>query len=120
MVSFLGVFLGGGIGSLLRFWVCSRICSHWGVMLVNVIGALVIGIAYQYFSLREAWRPEIRAFVITGLLGGFTTFSTYMLDFGNLITAQKNGEAVLYLLGSLSAGILFLAAGIVLGRMIFE
>ena len=85
MLGILGVFIGGGIGSLLRYWVCGRICNHWGVMLVNVIGAFVIGMVFHYFNTRSGIRPEIKMFVMTGLLGGFTTFSTFMLDFGTLI-----------------------------------
>ena len=50
MLGILGVFIGGGIGSLLRYWVCGRICNHWGVMLVNVIGAFVIGMVFHYFN----------------------------------------------------------------------
>ena len=50
MLGILGVFIGGGIGSLLRYWVCGRICNHWGVMLVNVIGAFVIGMVFWDFD----------------------------------------------------------------------
>lgn len=74
------IFVGGGIGSVLRHLLSSQIGSHWGIMLVNVLGAMLIGMAYAYFADRASLRPETRAFIITGLLGGFTTFSTYMLD----------------------------------------
>lgn len=118
MINLLGIFIGGGIGSILRSLVCGRFCSHWGVMLVNVIGAFVIGFAYHFFSTRTELRPEWRAFIITGLLGGFTTFSTYMLDFGNLLNSQRLTEAMLYLLGSIIVGVVFLFLGIALGKLI--
>lgn len=117
IINLLGIFLGGGIGALLRHLVCLKIGSHWAVMMVNILGALLIGIAFQFFLSRGEMRPEVRTFVITGILGGFTTFSTYMLDFGNLVTSQKAGEAMLYLFGSLGLGILFLFAGMKLGRL---
>lgn len=116
MLAWLGVFFGGGVGSLLRHLVCSKIANHWGVMLVNVLGALLIGFAYYFFANKINLRPEWRSFVITGLLGGFTTFSTLMLDFGGLMNSQRAGEAVLYLAGSLLIGIAFLYLGILIAR----
>ena len=64
------VFLGGGIGSVLRWLVTSRIASHWGVMLANVFGAMLIGMASEYFLSRADLRPEVRSFVVTFLLAG--------------------------------------------------
>lgn len=119
MLNLLSVFLGGGVGAVLRHWVCLRLGSHWAVFFVNVSGALFIGLAFAFFSARTGWRSEIKAFIMTGLLGGFTTFSTYMLDFNILISSRQWGEGLFYLFGSLAAGIVFLAAGIKFGRLIF-
>ena len=105
------IFVGGGIGSVLRHLLSSQIGSHWGIMLVNVLGAMLIGMAYAYFADRAGLRPETRAFIITGLLGGFTTFSTYMLDFNLLLGSRRIYEALFYLLGSVAVGIVFLAVG---------
>lgn len=117
MINLLSVFLGGGIGSILRHLICSKIGNYWAVMIVNLIGALLIGVAFQFFIARADLRPEVRAFVITGLLGGFTTFSTYMLDFGTLVNHQHFFEGSLYLLGSLILGILFLFVGMKIGKL---
>ena len=119
MIGLFSVFLVGGVGSLLRHLVCSKIGNHWAVMSVNVLGALLIGLAFEFFLSRHDLRPEIRSFVVTGLLGGFTTFSTYMLDFGSLMNNAKMFEGVLYLLGSLILGIGFLFIGIKIGRLCF-
>ena len=119
MTTFLSVFLGGGLGSILRHLVCSKIGNHWAVMSVNLMGAMLIGIAFEYFANKAGLRPEVRAFVITGMLGGFTTFSTYMFDFGNLMTNAKMIEGFLYLLGSLVLGIGFLFIGIKIGKLCF-
>ena len=113
------IFVGGGIGSGLRHLLSSRIGNHWGIMLVNVLGAMLIGMAYAYFADRASLRPEIRAFIITGLLGGFTTFSTYMLDFNLLLGSRRIYEALFYLLGSVAVGIAFLVVGIKIAKMCF-
>lgn len=119
MINLLSVFIGGGIGSLLRHLVCLCLRSHWAVFLVNILGALFIGMAFQFFAARSDLRPEVRSFMITGMLGGFTTFSTYMLDFGTLLNNQRLAESFLYLFGSLLIGIVFLFAGIKIGKIYF-
>lgn len=117
MINLLSIFIGGGIGSIFRHLLSSRIGNHWGVLLVNILGAMLIGVAFQFFVGRTDFRPEVRAFIITGMLGGFTTFSTYMLDFGTLVSNQRLGEALLYLLGSLFLGIAFLYLGIRIAKI---
>lgn len=119
MINVLSVFAGGGIGAVLRHLLCSKIDSHWIVMAINLSGALLIGIAFQFFLSRADLRPEVRAFIITGLLGGFTTFSSYMLDFGVLVGSQRWSEGLFYLLGSLVLGILFLFLGMKVGRILW-
>lgn len=117
MINVLGIFLGGGIGAILRHFLCRMIGCHWAVMAVNLLGALIIGAAVQFFAAQTDLRPEVKSFVITGILGGFTTFSTYMLDFGTLAGGQRWGEAWFYLLGSLILGIACLFVGMRLGRI---
>ena len=95
------VFLGGGIGSVLRWLVTSRIASHWGVMLANVFGAMLIGMASEYFLSRADLRPEVRSFIVTG----------YLLDFNHLLSHEKWSEAGIYLAGSIVVGFAFLLAG---------
>lgn len=111
MLSFLGVFAGGGIGSVLRWWICGRIAGHWGTFAVNVLGAFFIGAAYAYFQRAGGINPAVKTFVMTGLLGGFTTFSTYLLDFSRLAGQGRPGEAGVYLALSVAVG----AGALVLG-----
>lgn len=118
MMMIFSIFIGGGIGSLLRWFTTSKVENHWGVMLVNIIGAMFVGMAYQYFLSKTDFRPEVKAFIITGLLGGFTTFSTYVLDFHNLLNSQKNFEAIAYLGGSIFIGFVFLLLGVKLAKML--
>ena len=111
MYSILGVFLGGGIGSVLRWLICCKINSHWGTMIVNIIGAFLIGCAYTYFQKHLVDNTNLKLFVITGLLGGFTTFSTYLLNFTTLIAENNYTEAFLYLLLSIIIGVIALVLG---------
>lgn len=111
MLAAFGVFLGGGLGSLLRWVLCCKISTHWGVFLVNIVGAFFIGCAYEYFSKHSGFKPEIKLLIITGLLGGFTTFSTYLLDFITLINNGKYLEGASYLLLSILVGLVFLILG---------
>lgn len=116
MYAILGVFVGGGFGSILRYMLAGRIGNHWGIMVVNLLGAFLIGLVYESLVKKVNINPEMRAFLITGMLGGFTTFSTYMLDFGLLVNNQKVLEALIYLVGSLALGIVFLYLGMLLGK----
>ncbi len=118
MLNFISIFIGGGLGSILRHLVSSRIGNHWGVMLVNVCGAFLIGWAFYYFANKSGLRPEWRMFCMTGVLGGFTTFSTYMLDFGQLVGASRHWEAAAYLLLSIVIGVASLFAGMAAARVI--
>ena len=112
MLNLLSVFIGGGIGSVLRWLCCTFIPSHWGTFCVNVAGAFLIGLAFAYFEKNSTLPPQIKMFAITGLLGGFTTFSTYLLNFTTLVNENNIAEAVLYLLGSVIIGCIFLLLGI--------
>ncbi len=111
MLSALAVFIGGGLGSILRWITCILIPSHWGTMCVNLLGALIIGMAYQYFSGLESVNPKVKLFVMTGLLGGFTTFSTYLLNFITLYNGEQKLEAVFFLISSIIIGCVVLLLG---------
>ena len=111
MYSVLGVFIGGGIGSVLRWLVCLKFNSHWGTLIVNILGAFLIGCAYTYFQKHLEDNSNIKLFVMTGLLGGFTTFSTYLLNFSTLINDNNYIEAFSYLLASIIIGFAALVLG---------
>ena len=111
MYSLLGVFLGGGIGATLRWLICCKISSHWGTMVVNVIGAFLTGMSYEYFQKYLTDNSNFKLFIMTGLLGGFTTFSTYLLNFSTLIGENNHIEAFSYLLLSVIIGLIALILG---------
>lgn len=112
MTNIIAVFLGGGVGSLLRWIACSRLPAHWGTLTVNILGAFLIGVLYQYIYLHSGFKQELKLLLMTGVLGGFTTFSTYLLDFVTLINKGQFGEAGFYLITSIIIGVMFLIAGI--------
>ena len=89
MINLLSVFIGGGIGSVLRWMCCHLIINHWGTFVVNVLGAFFIGVAYTYFEKYTNLPPATKTFIMTGLLGGFTTFSTYLLNFTTLFNQNS-------------------------------
>lgn len=92
MLALFCVFLGGGIGSALRF-AANLALSKWthfpfATLSVNLIGSFLIGLFYAW-SLKHSWNPEIKALLIVGFLGGLTTFSSFSMDTLRLIMDQK-------------------------------
>lgn len=112
MLNLLAVFLGGGIGASLRWGVCKYIHNHWGTFIVNILGAFLIGVLFQYISQKTTFNSTLKLFLMTGLLGGFTTFSTYLLDFVKLLDSNSAWEATIYLTLSIILGVLALILGI--------
>jgi len=120
------VFLGGGIGSALRHFMnvlCARLFGlsfPWGTFAVNLIGSFLIGWLAAYFAFRAGsnWTQPMRLFLITGILGGFTTFSSFSLDFAMLYERGAATPAVLYVLGSVGISLVAIFAGLYVGRAI--
>jgi len=119
----LGIAIGGAIGSLARHYLSTAIYEvtgttfPYGIFVVNVLGGLVMGIIVQLGALKLNYSLEMRAFLTTGILGGFTTFSTFSLDAALLIERGDWVGALTYMIGSvvLSVGALF--AGLWLVRI---
>jgi CrcB protein len=124
MQSALLVFLGAGLGGVLRHAVntgCARFCGMafpWGTLTVNVVGSLLMGLIAGWLTFRsgEGWAQPLRLFLLTGILGGFTTFSAFSLD---AILLWDRGEPALagaYVLGSVILSLAALAAGLAIIR----
>ena len=116
-MSFVIVFLGGGMGAALRHGINS-ISAHVfgtrypvGTFFINVLGSLFIGVLAEVFALKTSLTPGLRLFLITGVLGGFTTFSAFSLEIGLLYQRGETGAAVLYAIGSVVCGVAALFAG---------
>lgn len=111
MNGFLLVFLGGGLGSAARHGV-NLLSAHFvgtrypfGTFAINVVGSLVIGLLAGWFALRTAVPDNARLFLTTGIVGGFTTFSTFSLEIGLLYERGEAGAALLYAVTSVVCGV---------------
>lgn len=111
MKAYLLVFLGAGIGGVLRHGA-SVLAARWlgtgfpyGTLAVNVIGGLAIGILAEWFALRAAPGQGWRLLLITGVLGGFTTFSAFSLQVALMIERGTHGLAALYVAVSVAAAV---------------
>jgi len=120
----LAVALGGALGSLLRYLIAGAVQSAawpgfpWGTFLVNISGGFAMGIIAELAALKLNMTPEVRAFLTIGILGGYTTFSTFSLDSVLLIERGAYVSAALYISGSALLSILALFAGLWLVRAI--
>ena len=118
------VFLGGGIGAALRYGFnlsAARLLGTgfpWGTFGVNVLGSLVMGLfaGWLAFSAAHAWSIHARLFCMTGILGGFTTFSAFSLDTVYLWERGELAAAVTYVLGSCVLSIAALGLGLAIVR----
>ncbi len=120
---FLSVAAGGAIGASLR-WLIVRWAGHalglafpYGTLIVNVLGSLVMGViaVIMMERLPGSW-GRFAPFLMTGVLGGFTTFSAFSLDALFLIERGRNLAAVAYIGGSVVLSIAGLWAGLALAR----
>ena len=120
---YLIVFIGAGIGGALRHGVnvgAAKLFGFgfpFGTFIVNVLGSFVMGLFAGYFAYRAGIPQHMRLFLTTGLLGGFTTFSTFSLDAALLIERHAYALAAAYVLGSVAAGLVALFLGLALFRV---
>ncbi|NNM93726.1 MAG: fluoride efflux transporter CrcB [Candidatus Eremiobacteraeota bacterium] len=119
----LAVALGGGVGSALRYVVNFLVVARFGpgfplgTLLINITGSLLIGVVAELAATSSlGMTPLLRLFLAVGVLGGYTTFSTFALDTVTLVGDRALGIATMYALGSVALGILAAFAGQVLVR----
>ena len=121
-MTYLLVFIGGGLGSSLRHTInvlCARAFGTafpYHTFIINITGSIIMGLIAGYLALKGEASQPWRLFLMTGVLGGYTTFSAFSLDTALLYERGEVGLALLYVLGSVALSILGLFAGLALVR----
>ena len=121
-MSYILVFFGGGLGATLRHLVnvlcarCLGIEFPWGTFIINITGSTVMGLIAGYLAFKGEASQPWRLFVMTGILGGYTTFSAFSLDAALLYERGELGLAALYVVGSVVLSIAGLFGGLALMR----
>lgn len=119
MSNFWLIFIAGGVGAILRHGVASwgiavlpvafGVAFPWGTLLVNALGCLLAGMVFAVFEAHKISTEWIKLLFVVGLLGGFTTFSSYIADAVLLFQNQEVEKSLIYLVISpLLGGVLFL------------
>ncbi len=124
-MTYLWVALGGALGSMARYatgiyvgrWLGTAF--PWSTLLINVVGSFLIGAFAESFALRWDANQSTRVFLVVGICGGYTTFSTFSLD---IVTLLNRGEALVagtYIVASVALGLAALYAGLHAMRFVF-
>jgi CrcB protein len=117
------VAIGGAIGSVARYLMASGIqqSTGWtfpiGTVLVNILGCVLIGVLYVLLVARPDPRHDLRALLMVGVMGGFTTFSSFSLETVTLLMAGNIAVATLNVVISVTACLLGTTLGITLARL---
>jgi CrcB protein len=122
-MAYLWVALGGATGAAARYGVAQWMGARWGwtfpwgTFAVNLTGSLAIGLVMTLLVARGA-DPIYRLLLVTGFLGGYTTFSAFSFEALSLLEARRWDAAALYVIGSVVLGLLATALGLGLGRLL--
>ena len=124
MDKFFAVVIGGGIGSLFRYWI-SLLAAFlfgtafpYGTLIVNLLGCFVIGVVFSLAQHTGLITPVARLFIITGFLGGLTTFSSYAIETINLEQSAQAASALINILTNNVLGLIMVVLGLWFGRFV--
>ena len=122
--NYLYVFFGGGLGASLRYWLSGVIPRYtgsqfpYGILIVNIVGCFFIGFLMSALEDRFIVNPSLRIFLTIGILGGFTTFSTFSYETIAMMRDSEFLRASLYVGLSLSLGLGGTHVGSLIGKLI--
>jgi CrcB protein len=130
----LAIAIGGAAGALFRYWMSNGVnallgqnSTHgtlalnafpYGTLAVNILGSLLMGVLYVFFLERMTVGPEVRAAILIGVLGAFTTFSTFSIETFNLIEQANYMKAAMNMLISVLACVAAAWLGVAFGRQL--
>ncbi len=115
----LAVMIGGAVGSFLRMLAGTlTTAGAWTTLSINLLGSFLLGFFLTYSASKVRMSQAMRTGIATGVLGGFTTFSTFSLEAITFLQAGRFLSAALYLLGSLLGGVAMAASGWLLARRV--
>lgn len=112
------IFIGAGIGGVLRHVTNAIVLSAmgssfpYGILAVNIIGSTLMGLVAGWFAFHGEASSEMKLFLATGILGGFTTFSAFSLDTALLLERGETTLAATYVVASVALSVLGLFAGL--------
>lgn len=121
----LAIAAGGALGALARHYFAAQVMRWtgggfpWGIFAANVLGSFLMGVLVHALLQLPEPMPGLRAFLAVGVLGAFTTFSTFSLDIVLLIERGQLAQAFGYGAGSVGLAVLGLFAGMAVARVIF-
>lgn len=124
MTQILAIAAGGSIGAVMRYLVSTGIYSWfgrgfpYGTLVVNILGSLLMGLLYELFLQRLSVSPEVRAVLLIGFLGAFTTFSTFSIETINLIEQGDLIKAIINILASVILCVLAAWCGLQIVRQL--
>ena len=124
MAQLLAIAAGGSVGAVMRFMVSTGVYSWlgrgfpYGTLVVNVVGSLLMGLLYELFLQRLSVSPEVRAVLLVGFLGAFTTFSTFSIETINLIEQGYLMKAIVNILASVILCVLAAWVGLQIARQL--
>lgn len=122
MPTMLLIALGAALGANARYLLSNWVAARWGTgfpygtLLINVLGSLGIGIVLGLLAARPGSSPVWQPLLVTGFLGGFTTFSTFSIETYRLISSGQQIQAALYVISSVILGLLAVFAGMWLAK----
>ncbi len=117
------VFLGGGIGAVARYWLQGFVYRYmsagfpYGTLAVNVVGSFAIGFLMSFFEERFVVNPSLRVFLTIGILGGFTTFSSFSFETMALLRDGSYGLCFLNVTASVVTCLVATWIGMVIGKL---
>ncbi len=120
LIKFFVVFIGGGLGSIFRYWISTYASKHlplffpFGTLLVNILGSFILGLMIFGWDEKGLISPTIKLFIGVGFCGGLTTFSTFSLETFNLI---KDAEFLMACL-NIAVNVLFTLVGIYIAYLV--